>query len=180
MYPLTPVPLSMCNPDEAMVKTDKSSLLNLLETKQEKTNSIPRQIGCYVIDGQYLLHTLPPNLPASYGGLARSILIQALSMSKMRVHIAFDDYSEPSLKGAERLRRGTTEEEKRSYVITGPAQRRLKDLSKALQSRAFKRELPSFLAREWEDASYSSLIGTCEVFLDVPSGDCYHLCFGRW
>ena len=30
-YPLTPVPLSMGNPDETMAKTDKSNLLDLLE-----------------------------------------------------------------------------------------------------------------------------------------------------
>ena len=45
-------------------------------------------------------------------------------MSVMRVHIDFDDYPEPSLKEEERARQGTTEDDRRSYAITGPAQRR--------------------------------------------------------
>lgn len=65
-------------------------------------------------------------------------------------------------------------EESQPYLISGPAQKRPKDLSKALESRSFKRELPVFLSREWQDDSYASVLGDCEVVLDVPPGDCYH------
>lgn len=171
-YPLTPVPLSMGNPDETLVKTDKSKLLNLLEGKlstgkQER----PEVIDGFIIDGQFLLRVLPPNLPPTYGGLARSILIHSLSSSARQVHLVFDDYPKPSLKDAERDRRGIVEKE---YRITGPEQRRVpKDLSDALKSRSFKRQLPLFLADEWQDPSYGQILGTRHLYMDVP-GKCYH------
>ena len=65
-------------------------------------------------------------------------------------------------------------EESQPYVITGPAQRRPNDLSKALESRSFKRALPVFLSREWQDDAYALVLGNCEVVLDVPSGDYFH------
>ena len=86
-YPLSPVPLTMCHPDEMMVKTSKDSLLSILEAKQEKTAaSSPEQIGACIIDGQYFLRILPPSItiPPTYSGLARSILIQALAVMKTR------------------------------------------------------------------------------------------------
>ena len=174
-YPLTPVPLTMCHPDEILVKTNKDSLLAQLEERQ--TTSSPESIAACVIDGQYLLRVLPPiiSIPPHYGGLARSILSQAIAVRKTRqVFIAFDDYPQPSLKDAERARRVGTIEESQPYVITGPSQKRQKDLLKALESRSFKRELPVFLSREWQDNSYASVLGNCEVVLDVPTGDCFH------
>ena len=59
-YPLTPVPLTMCHPDEMLVKTNKDILLNQLEGKQ--TTSSPESIASCVIDGQYLLQILPPSI----------------------------------------------------------------------------------------------------------------------
>lgn len=177
-YPLTPIPLTMCHPDEALVKTNKDSLLHLLEEKQDQAaRQDPRNIACCIIDGQYLLRILPPSatIPPDYGGLARSILSQAIAVQKTRtIVIAFDDYPQPSLKDAERARRVGQEEESQPYIITGPSQRRPKDLAKALGSPSFKRALPEFLAKEWQDDSYAALLGRCEVILDLPSGECYH------
>ena len=86
------------------------------------------------------------------------------------MHIVFDDYPQPSIKETERNRRG---EDDRTYVITGPQQRRVpKDMNDALKSTSFKKELPQFLAKERQDQSYASVLGDCEVYLDVP-GNCY-------
>ena len=100
-YPLTPVPLSMGNPDETMAKTDKSKLLDLLE-KKVTTGKLerPDSVDSFIIDGQFLLRVLPPNLPPTYGALARSILIHSMTSSASRVHLVFDDYPKPSLKDA--------------------------------------------------------------------------------
>jgi len=171
-YPLTPLPQSLCNRDEMMAKTNKSQLLNLLE-KRVNESTKPERIDAYIIDAQFLLHVLPPNLPASYGGLARSILLQAVALSKKQVHIVFDDYPQPSLKDAERARRGAIGADAQTYAITGPLQRRPKDMGEALKSRSFKKELPVFLSNEWVDQSYESILGNCELFLDIP-GVCYH------
>ena len=93
-----------------------------------------------------MLHSLPTNLPPTYGGLARSILIQCLRNPTKVIHIVFDDYPQPSIKDIERDRRGA---DSRTFVITGPEQCRIpRDLNDALKSRSFKRQLPQFMADE--------------------------------
>ena len=84
-YPLTPVPLTMCHPDEMLVKTSKGSLRELLEQTQDKgAKKSPENIEACVIDGQYLLRILTPSItiPPHYGGLARSILSQAIAVTR--------------------------------------------------------------------------------------------------
>ena len=170
-YPLTPVPLTMASPDEVMAKTDKSALFGILEARV-KDHSKPTTIDAYIIDGQFLLHSMPGNLPPSYGGLTRSILLQSLRTPAKSVHILFDDYPQPSVKDPERDRRGA---DCRTFVITGPEQQQVpRDLNDALKSRSFKKQLPQFLANEWQDPCYVDILGHHEVILDVP-GECYHL-----
>ena len=169
-YPLTTVPLSMATPDEVMTKTNKSSLFGVLENTV-KDHGRPDEVSVFIIDGQFLLHSMPTNLPPTYGGLARSILIQSLRTSAKYVHIVFDDYPQPSIKDAERDKRGA---DSRTFVITGPEQRRApRDLNDALKSRSFKIQLPKFLAHEWQDPSYVHIFKQQQVVLDVP-GECYH------
>ena len=64
-----------------------------------------------------------PNLPSSYGGLTRAMLIQASSLSKVQTCLVFDDYLEPSIKDAERARRGAVAADAKTYMIAGPLQR---------------------------------------------------------
>ena len=59
-YPPTPVPLSMATPDEMMAKTNKNSLFEILENKV-KEHSNPDGVAAYIIDGQFLLYSLPTN-----------------------------------------------------------------------------------------------------------------------
>ena len=92
-YPFTPVPLSLCCSDGMMAKTEKRTLFSLLEKKVPQSS--PGTMDAYVIDGQFLLHTLHPNIPGIYGGLAACILM------------------------GERARKGLEEKE---YIITGPEQ----------------------------------------------------------
>ena len=91
-FPLVPVPLSLYTTDGTMAKTNKSALFNLLELKKPERDTDPKMNQACIIDGQFLLHALPSNLPFTYGGLARSILIQATNLSKTEVHLVFDDY----------------------------------------------------------------------------------------
>ena len=58
-YPLTPVPLSLCCSDGMMAKTEKRTFFSLLEKKVPQ--SLPGTVDAYIIDGQFLLHTLRPN-----------------------------------------------------------------------------------------------------------------------
>ena len=168
-YPLSPVPLTMATPDEVITKTDKSTLFDIFEKKVEEHGS-PEKASVYIIDGQFLLHSLPPNLPPTYGGLARVVLSQCLRSRARIIHIVFDNYPQPSIKDSERDRRGA---DSRAFVITGPEQRRVpRDMNEALKSKSFKKQLPQFLADEWQDSSYAKMIKQHEVVLDVP-GECY-------
>ena len=171
-FPLTPVPLSMCSGDGLMVKTKKSALLDLLEKKVPRHTS-PRSVDAYVVDGNYLMHTLPPHLPGTYGGLAAGILQQVTSLSTKRVDLVFDAYPIPSIKESERARRGLDEKEERVFIITGPEQHRPRNISDSMKSRSFKSELPKFLASEWESPRYAHLIGERNVFISYL-GACYH------
>ena len=76
-----------------MAKTEKRTFFSLLEKKVPQ--SLPGTVDAYIIDGQFLLHTLRPNMPGNYGGLAACILM------------------------SERTRKGLEEKE---YIITGPEQ----------------------------------------------------------
>ena len=97
--------------------------------------------------------------------------MHSMTSSASKACFVFDDYPKPSLKDAERNRRGVVE---REYRITGPEQRRVpKDLSDARKYRFFKRQLPQFLADEWKDHSYGPILGNRNLYLDV-SGRCYH------
>ena len=106
-FPLTPVPLSLCYCDGTMAKTENTALFRHLESKVESSFPSSASVDACVVDGSFLLRGLPPNLPATYGKLAATILIQATALSSKRVDIVFDTYEEPSIKGMERIRRGT-------------------------------------------------------------------------
>ena len=92
-YPLTSVPLSLFSGDGTMAKTYKSTLLHELEKKGEQSS--PSCKDAVIVDGNFLLHLLPSNQAATYGALARITLIQAMSLTKSRVDLIFDCYSEP-------------------------------------------------------------------------------------
>ena len=91
--------LSRASPDEVVAKTDKSSLLGILE-KKVTDHGRPDKVTAYIIYGQFLLYSLPPNLPPTYGGLARTILIHSLRTTAKYIHIVFDDCPLPSIKDA--------------------------------------------------------------------------------
>ena len=92
-FPLTPVPLSLCYCDGTMAKTEKTALFLHLESKVMRSGwKLPAA------------SILPPNLPATYGRLAATILIQATTLSSKRVDIIFDTYEMPSIKRMERER----------------------------------------------------------------------------
>lgn len=118
------------------------------------------------------MHSLPPHLPDTYGGLASGILQQATSLCSKRVDLVFDAYPIPSIKESERARRGLDEKEEMVFIITGPEQHRPRNINDSMKSRSFKSELPKFLASEWESPQYAHLIGEKNVFISYL-GACY-------
>lgn len=137
---MTSVPLFLCSTDGTM------TLFSFLEEKVQEHGNPPK-ICSLVIDGNFLLHSLPLYLPStySYGGLLRVVLHTVLAHPSQIVDIVFDTYEEPSLKASERHRRGV---EETIYVISGPDQVRPKDMVKALKSSSFKQQLPRFFMKD--------------------------------
>ena len=75
-------------------------------------------VDACVVDGSFLLRVLPPNLPATHGRLAATIIMQATPLSSKRVDIIFDTYEMPSIKMMERERRGTCDRNYKSIYRT--------------------------------------------------------------
>ena len=61
-FPLTPIPLTMCNSDGTMTHTDKSKLFKILE-ETIADHSSPKVVGTHIIDGNFQLHNMSPDQP---------------------------------------------------------------------------------------------------------------------
>ena len=160
-YPLTPVPLSLAHTDGSMNTTDKSKLLHKIEDHMESSITL-LETDVVIVDATFFLH-LQKDLPMTFGEIAALVLRQLVRMAK-EVHLVCDVYRSPSIKDAERERRGTA---LFVYNITGPDQVRPKDWQQALHSASFKTEFFKFLADEWKKPSYAHIMQSCKLFLAV-------------
>ena len=125
-YPLTPAVLSQTHVDGNINKTDKAKLLHKIEGMVENNDPNDR-IDITIVGAMFLLHMLP-NVPATFGEIARVILSKLCDLS-VRVDLVGDTYHTPSVKDVEHTRRGDVEA---TYIITGPQQKHPRDWQKAL------------------------------------------------
>ena len=95
-YPLTPVPLTMCQTDGTMVSIAHGKKADLFRVLKDRVtvHGSPVNIKSSIVDGNFLLHCLPPNIPPTYGGLSKAFLRLALNQPSKRVDIVFDTYEE--------------------------------------------------------------------------------------
>lgn len=156
-YPLTPVPLSLCNLDGNMIKTNKSALLKILESFDTNPQE-PESIDAVLVDGFFFLHLLK-DPPQTFEGLARFILSKICALKGKEIHLVFDKIVTPSLKDVERDRRISTDLREENYIITGPRQRRPANFLGALRQDSFKKSLVTYLNSEWENNNYQAIIG---------------------
>lgn len=77
-HPMTLVPFSLCHITGAMNKTEKSALMRRLE-ERVPVNKEPLDKNTYIIDTMFF-RTLP-ELPSTFGGLAKVVLQHACSFS---------------------------------------------------------------------------------------------------
>jgi hypothetical protein len=151
-YPLTPVPLCLAHVDGTKHSSQKSKLAKHLTTKI--ISEPPVAFDTYIVDAMYMIRAMyPKDLPATYGGVAKHILMKICQAP--RVDFVCDTYRTPSIKDEEQNQRGISEVE---IAITGPNQRRPKDFKAALKSRKFKSALLSFLTVEWSQDKYSEIL----------------------
>lgn len=167
-FPLTPVPLSLAHPDGSRNTTDKAKLMHKLESFV-KDPAMPTDIEASIVDATFFLH-VQRQLPLTFGEIAKILLHQLIKMSH-QVHLVCDVYHTPSIKDAERKKRGS---EDLVFSITGPEQTRPKDWQSALKQSSFKVEFMRFLALEWMKSTYADIIGDHEVYLALDD-TCY--CF---
>ena len=110
-YPLSPIPLSLANPDGSRRTTATSKFMEIIlsycnTSTDPKDVCIPKEeISAYLVDLMALIRTLP-GLFDTYRDLSSS-LFTMLPVGYDRIDIVSDTYRERSLKGPERVKRGT-------------------------------------------------------------------------
>ena len=119
-FSLTPAPLLLTHADGTMLETQKSKLMEELESRifSEK----PNHVDVIIIDAMFFLH-LWKDLPATFGTIARFLLIKAFAQKGNNIHLVFDKVVSPSVKDCECDSRSGYQERGSQYQITGPYQR---------------------------------------------------------
>ena len=121
---------------------------------------------------QFFFFILWKNLPATFGTIARFLLIKAFAQKGNNIHLVFDKVVSPSIKDCKRDSRSGYQERGSQYQITGPNKRRPSNWLNALRLDQFKVAINSFLVSAWQDDSFVAIFqGKC---LYVNDGDiCY-------
>ena len=160
-YPLSPVPWSLAASDGLPLKTNKATLLHKLEKVEfvelEDASKVPNSV--YIVDGNVLLHSLL-DIPATFGDLAKKVF---MCLPKAAcIHFVTDTYKQESIKSAERLRRGSSENN--TYLLNGSATKLPRNWKLFLSSEENKRSLINFLLTEWETDNYADKLENKEIF----------------
>jgi hypothetical protein len=167
-YPLTPVPLSLCHVDGSIQKSQKSALLNYLESKMISVP--PTTVNVTIIDAMFFLH-LNSNLPSTFGGVARYLLSRIMKSDGDTVHFVSDKWIKPSIKDCERDNRAA-DIGSISYQIKGANQKRPSNWLSTLSDSSFKNSLMAFLVDCWQDDEYAYLFGGKKLFV-ICNDNCY-------
>lgn len=174
-YPITEVPLALAHSDGIMNKTEKAAFTKLLEQKQVKVldeKSIGR-VNATMFDGGLLMHeVLSKHNKSTYSSIARDFLVKLGSARGDEVHILLDRYMTPSIKDAEREKRGGVNDV--TYQITGPEQQQKQKGSDLLKDACFKEEFGRFLLAEPQKEQYGTIIREKTIYIS-NGGTCVRL-----
>ena len=169
-HPLTPISLSLCHVDDTMITTKKAVLSEILEKKFQ--TSTPAAVDCTIVDGMFFLHMLG-ELPVTFEGVARQVLMMLCRYSSPTVHVVFDQEITPSIKDHEREKRfksGCSE----NYSNTGGDMRRPANFIKALRSNSFKNDLVKFMIQAWQSNDKAHIIGSKTLFVGYSNNCLMH------
>ena len=104
-HPLSEVPLSLCNADGSMRKTNKSKLAkNILSRIIEESSDFNKIHTAFIVDFMALVRTMS-QLPETFEELALK-LVQHIPKGYHRIDLVADCYLSNSIKDAERAKRG--------------------------------------------------------------------------
>ena len=106
-YPLGPLPWSLATPDGIPAKTNKATLLHILEGKAEPVEDVPTD-AVWIIDGMALLQSLKsaPRTFSELAGYVFQLVKSTSSQNGTRTDLIMDQYPEVSIKNPEREKRG--------------------------------------------------------------------------
>lgn len=166
MYPLTPVPHSLGTPDGFYNKTNKAALIHYLTEDANEEIQCPKEATLFIQDGNALIHALK-NLPSTFGHICLQILDQMIA--KNDFVFSTDCYHPDSVKGQERLRRGSSQK----LIVDGPATRKPADFKLFLANEDNKKQLFQLMLRVWGSDIASSRLEKCGRAVLVVEGKTY-------
>ena len=147
-YPLGPVPWSLATADGMPTKTDKSTLLQNLESGIELVTDRPSD-AVHVVDGNSMLQSLKP-IPDSFEELAEHIF-NKLPKSK-RVDFVTDTYRKQSIKSYERAHRGMSP----AFLLSGAKTKTPRDWKGFMGNDKNKTQLIKLLFDQWKTDKYAT------------------------
>lgn len=108
-YPLSPLPLSLCNADGTIRKTNKSELLKILLENNDNVEhpKIVKENTVYIVDFMAAIRSIH-QVPKTFEELAFNI-IKGIPQNYKRIDIVSDTYKENSIKSGERQKRGKSD-----------------------------------------------------------------------
>lgn len=165
MYPLTPMPFSLCHADGSICKTDKSILVKILEKRV--AHDQPQNVDTYIYDGFFMLH-LMREIPLIFGHISEKFFKMCASKNASTVIINFDQYFSPSIKDTEHLLRGSKDH---VFHITGSDQRAPSNFHAELKNINFKKAIVEFFIQDWENDHYAPFLGVKNVYINYDK--CY-------
>ena len=165
-YPLSIVPLSLCHLNGLIHETAKSALLEILEKKV--ISGSPEKRDVLIIDGFFYLRTLP-DLPGTFGDIARQIMKHIAKNEAEYIHLIFDTYPSPSIKDYQHQKRGGIFDE--PYVISGSMQKRSPNFHEALKNVSFKIAFVKFLIQAFAENEMVPFISNKTVYINFDK--CY-------
>lgn len=153
-YSLGTVSYPLASTDGSLAKTDKSALMDLLETKGGDclVDKVPSD-GAILFDGMAVIQAIRSR-PSTFGELAETILQYIVKLARQhkcsRIDFVTDQYPEISIKNLERSRRagGGTQQ----VQIYGRDQKTPTQWKKFLSDGTNKAALAEFLYVAWRDA----------------------------
>lgn len=165
-YALRPFPSPLATYDGTMVKTQKSKIMQILETTSDidLVDHIPPQ-SCIVIDAMALFQMMK-DIPNTFEELSLNILKNIVTIASKfgstRIDFVCDRYPEQSIKGSERAKRGSSGST--TIKVFGRSQKVPRQWKKFLSSGSNKEEIMEFLFRDWKKL-HPSLFKEKEIFV---------------
>ena len=112
-FSLPPTPLSLSHVDGTILKTQKSSKL-MEELESRIFSEKPNHVDVTIINAMFFLH-LWKHVLATFGTIARFLLIKAFAQKGKNIHLVFDEVVSPPIKDCERDSRSSYEEPGSQY-----------------------------------------------------------------